>query len=315
MRNFFENMQDSRYPKIHIRSKTELARHLSHGKFTKKEALALIKDVQDNFNSYWKDNERQSEPEKNKFVRSAKGTPLGRLLDNINKKILAPHDKMLPDFISGGIKNMNHIKASRHLLGKKRKRTLLKLDITRFFEQISEKRVYYFFYNKCNCSKRGAKLLSSLCCVPQGPKGNHIKHKTIARGFATSSRLAIWCNINIFIKINRLIKKELKKNDPRITIYVDDIGITASRVPKETMEKISLEVIDLLQNADINQQLPINKNKTKISSHEEGIEHLGLKLHRNKLSISAKNQSKLDKTRDKKKRESLIRYKKYIEHA
>jgi len=306
-------MQTSRYPKLYIRSKNELAKHLSHSKFPKEEALALINDTLKNFNKYWKDNEYKSEPEKEKFVRSAKGTPLGRLLDNINKSVLAPHDKMLPVFIFGGVKNMNHAKAAKYLLGRKRKRTSLKLDIARFFEQISEERVYHFLHDKCACSKRAAKLLAGFCCVPKGHKGSGFEYKTIARGFATSSRLAIWCNLDTFIRLDRLVQKRLKGKDARIAIYVDDIGITASRVSKEEMKKLSDEITKLLLNADRNQRLPINEKKTKISSHEEGIEHLGLRLYRNRLSVGAKTKSKIDRARNKSERKPLIRYKHYVE--
>ena len=306
-------MQINRYPKLYIRSKNELAKHLSHSTFPKEEALDLINDVLQNYDEYWKDNEYRSEPEKEKFVRSAKGTPLGRLLDNLNKIVLAPHDKMLPDFIFGGVKNMNHAKAAKYLLGRKRRRTSLKLDITHFFEQISEERVYHLFRDKCACSKKAAKLLANFCCVPKGQKGTNSRYKTIARGFATSSRLAVWCNLDTFIKLDRLVKKRLKGRDPRIAIYVDDIGITASRVSKEEMKKLSAEIADLLLNADKNQRLPINEKKTKISSHEEGIEHLGLRLYRNRLSIGAKTKSKIDRAKNKSERKPLIRYKHYVE--
>ena len=119
--------------------------------------------------------------------------------------------------------------------------------------------------------------------------------------------------MDTFIKLDRLIKKRLKGNDPRVAIYVDDIGITASRVSKEEMGKLSLEVESLLLNTDRNQKLPINKRKTKISSHEEGIEHLGLRLYRNRLSIGAKTKSKIDRIRNRSERKPLIRYKHYIE--
>jgi hypothetical protein len=78
-------MQNRRYPKLYIRSKNELAKHLSHVKFPRENALLLINDVIKNFDRYWRDNKEQSKPEKEKYVRSAKRTPLGRLLDNINK--------------------------------------------------------------------------------------------------------------------------------------------------------------------------------------------------------------------------------------
>lgn len=320
-------MQNRRYPKLYIRSKNELAKHLSHAKFAKGDALELINNVIQNFDHYWRDNKNRSNPEQKKYVRSAKGTPLGRLLDNINKIVLAPHDKMLPNFIFGGVRGLNHVKAVRHLLGKKRRRVVLKLDITRFFEQVSEERVYHFFRNKCECSDRAAKLLASFCCIPLGPRGSTDTHKTIARGFATSSRLAVWCNLDIFIKLDRLIKKRLKGSDPRIAIYVDDIGITASRVSKDKMEKLYSEIEQLFLTTDKNQKLPLNHKKKDIKSHEEGMEHLGLRMYRNRLSISAETKSKIDRAKNKSKkdpshtnraraknkRRSLIQYKKYVE--
>jgi hypothetical protein len=320
-------MQTNRYPKIHILSKNELAKHISHNNPTKERAIKLINDVLNNYDQYWKDNKIKSEPLKNKYVRNAKGTPLGKLLDKINKKVLAPHDNLLPNFIFGGVSGMNHKIAGKYLLGSKRKRTLLKMDIFRFFEQISSDRVYFFFKNKCQCSARAAKLISNLCCVPIGPKGNSSQYKTVARGFATSSRLAVWCNLDIFIKLNRLIIKRLKTHDPRIAIYVDDIGITASRVSKDKMNNLLLEAERLLL-TDKNQKLPLNKRKCDVISYKEKrMEHLGLTLYKNKLSIGAKTKSKLDKAKNKaknnipyadkiksqKKYRSLVQYKKYIE--
>ena len=305
-----------------------MAKHLSHAKFPRENALLLINDVIKNFDRYWRDNREQSKPEKEKYVRSAKRTPLGRLLDNVNKTVLAPHDKMLPNFIFGGVKGLNHAKAVEHLLGNKRKRTVLKLDITRFFEQISEERVYHFFRDKCECSEKAAKLLASFCCVPLGPKGSTGARKTIARGFATSSRLAVWCNLDIFIKLDQLVKKRLKGKDSRVAIYVDDIGITASRVSKNEMGKLYREIEQLLLTSDKNQRLPLNNNKKDIKSHDEGMEHLGLRMYRNRLSIGAKTKSKIDRVKNKldkglsdrekqkikNKRKSLFQYQKYIEN-
>lgn len=322
-------MQNRRYPKIYIRSKNEFAKHISHSKFSNENALALINNVTQNFDQFWKDNKNQSEPEKEKYVRSAKTTPLGKLLDIINKSVLAPHDKILPNFIFGGVKGLNHAKAAEHLLGKKRKRVLLKLDIQRFFEQISEDRVYHFFHNKCECSKKGAKMLAHFCCVPIGPKGSNKSRKTIARGFATSSRLAVWCNLDIFIKLDQLVKKRLKGKDPRIAIYVDDIGITATGVSKEEMEKLLPEIEQFLLTVDKNQALPLNQKKKIgcVKSHEEGMEHLGLRMNKNSLSVGKKTRSKIDKVKNalktdldpkerentKRKKKSLNYYKTYVE--
>jgi len=201
------------------------------------------------------------------------------------------------------------------------------MDISRFFEQISEDRVYYFFKNKCECNEKVAKLLAKFCCVSIGPKGNNNEHKTIARGFATSSRLAVWCNLDIFIKLEHLIKKRLRGKDPRITIYVDDIGITASGTTKEYMEKLYIEIEKLFLNSDKNQSLPLNNKKKSIKSHEEGMEILGLRMFRNRLEIGAKTKSKMnkiknrlsnnlsekEKVQEKNRLRSILKYKKYVE--
>lgn len=291
-------MQANRYPKIHILSKNELAKHISHSRFPKEKALTLINNVIANFDKYWKDSKR-SDVASEKFVRSAKGTQLGVSLQKINEMVLAPHDKLLPGFIFGGLEGTNHIKAAAHLLGNKRKRILLKADISRFFEQVSADRVAQFFQHKCKCSKKAARLLSNLCCVPFGAKGSGSSRKTLARGFATSSRLAVWCNLDLFVKLERLVQKRLKGKDSRVAIYVDDIGITASRVSEKEMDDLYLEIRKLLATADPNQPLPLNDKKKKVISHLEGMEHLGIRLNRRSLSIGAKTRSKRDKLKKK----------------
>lgn len=188
--------------------------------------------------------------------------------------------------------------AAEELLGKGRKRVLLKLDLKRFFEQVGSGRVYQFFRYKCACDERAAKILTWLCCVPKGPKGSGEKIQTIARGFATSPRLAVWCNLNLFLAMKDLVWKRLKAYDPRIAVYVDDIGITASRIPKEVMEKLRLEIKELLETADPNQSLVINDEKTQIRSHQEGMEYTGIGLLRNRLIVGKKARSKREKIKN-----------------
>ncbi|NTV44594.1 MAG: hypothetical protein HGA67_02775 [Candidatus Yonathbacteria bacterium] len=285
-----------RYPKLNIRSKNELAKHLSTKKISKESRLALINDVLTNFDTYWKDNLHESKPQERKYVRNAKHTHLDKLLRAINEQVLSPHDNLLPEFIFGGIKGKNHIKAAGHLLGEKRNRTLIKLDIQTFFEKIDDKRVYYFFKNKCGCSSKASRILANLCCIPEGPKDKPGTKKVLARGFATSSRLAIWCNLDTFLKLDWMIKKELKGYDSRIAIYVDDIGITASRVGKQKILNLE-QKIEMILCSDKNAELPLNKEKTRVIPHQEGMEHLGIILRRNKLSLGKKTRSKLEETK------------------
>ena len=285
------NNRQHRYPKIFIRSKNDLAKRFITSNLAQAQALELINDVISNFNKYWRDS-KHSQPEKNKYVRNAKCKPLGRLLKLTDKRLLAPHDVLIPGFIFGCVSGKSHIDAGYYLLGKQRERTLLALEIGRFFEQISENRVSHFFHNKGQCSKKAGILLASLCCVEEGPKGKGSNKRVLARGFATSTRLAAWCNLDIFLKLYWLVQKRLKNYDPRLAIFVDDIGISASRVPKETMQALAKEIENLLITSDQNQKLPVNPAKTFIYSYEQGIEHLGLNLGRNKLSFGSKTLSR-----------------------
>ena len=326
-----------RYPKIAIRSKRELAKRLSDKRSSPDDMSTLINDVIENYSDYWKDHSGLSQPKKEKWVRDASQTNLGKLLKLINQKVLAPHDELIPGYIFGGVSGKNHKAAVTHLLGFNRKRTILKLDISRFFEQIRHERVYRFFLDKTGCGHRGAMLLADLCCVPVGAKDNPGHYKTIGRGFSTSSRLAVWCNLDVFIKLERLVKKELRRKDPRIAIYVDDIAITASRVTNEEVIALYPKIKAIL-NSDTNQLLPLNDDKTKIIQHtgdmykidgkycgRKGFEHLGIQMKRNSLGLGVKTQGKLSnltlrhekanrKNRQiRNKRKSTMRYKAYIE--
>ncbi|TSC77317.1 MAG: hypothetical protein G01um101431_500 [Parcubacteria group bacterium Gr01-1014_31] len=283
-----------RYPRLRIGSKNELAKTISDSALPYPQALTLINDVIRNFDYYWRDNSENSQPNRGKFVRSAARTPLGVLLERIDKKVLAPHDRLVPNYIFGGMTGRSHIQAARSLLGQERGRILASLDITHFFEQIREQRVFFFFYRKCGCSPRASRLLASLCCVPVGQKGSMSTEKTLARGFATSTRLAVWCNLDTFIHLDREVKKLLKKYDPRVAIFIDDIGISASRVSQEKISAVVKIVEKILSDFDNNQRLPVNPAKTKIRTYASGAEHLGLKLGRNKLAMGSKSRSRRD---------------------
>lgn len=137
---------------INIRSKNELAKRISNKYLSVKDALTLINEVKNNFDDLWKDNLKDSKPEENKWVRNAKGTKLGTLLSLINKRLFAPYDDYLPCNIFGGVSGKNTKSATLHLLGNKRKRTLLKMDLHRFFEQNDYEKVLDFFHKKAGCS-------------------------------------------------------------------------------------------------------------------------------------------------------------------
>lgn len=292
-------MLPKRYPNIAIRSKNELAKRISSDKFPFEKSLALINDVLKNFDLYWKDS-KSSNCGKGKFVRSAFRTPLGKLLDLINKKVLAPYDVLLPNFIFGGLTGKNHVQATIYLLGNNRKRVKLGADIKRFFEQNSLERVITLLHRKCGCSLIASKLIAKLCCVPEGPKGSKLRNYTVARGFATSTRLVIWCNLDLFLRIYWGAKKTLKGFDPRISVFVDDIGITAHDTAPELMEAVYIKIENIFLNLDPNHSLPLNHNKKNLQFYKSGnMEHLGLRIGRKKVYVGGKTLGKWQKTKKK----------------
>lgn len=331
-------MPQSNYPHLKIMSKSYLAKKLTTKKLDQAKALALINDTVKNFDQLWEDHPTESKPKKLKWVRDASRTQLGVLLKAIDLNILKPNDHFLPDFIFGGVNGLDHKAALKSLLGVRRNRIILKMDITRFYEQIKEDRVFSLFYNykMFGCSKEVSQLIAGLCCVPHGAKDNPDDYKTIARGFPTSSRLSVWCNLEVFLKIERLVMKELKGKDPRIAIYVDDIGITASKASIEEMVALYKKIKIILEE-DKYQKLPLNDSKTKIVLHSgdtynakgeyEGkwsFEHLGGQMNRNSVVPGSKTRWKISdiafkvkqaKGKNKalnKKQKALKRYKAYL---
>jgi len=283
----------TQYPRINLRSKNDLAKRISDKNFTINQTRVLINDVQNNFDKYWHDNEKVSKPKEDKYVRSAAGTKLGKLLDLINKKILTPNDNLLPPFIFGGISNKDHVKAAINLLGKKNGRVFYKIDLKHFFEQIPQESVFLFF-RKSGCSRKISTLLSRLLCVPEGKKGNKDSKPVLARGFSTSPRLAVWCNLHTFRILEGRVKSILKKHDFRISIYVDDIGISASRVDLILMNK----ALNLSRKIIETGNLKINEEKTILPElFSKKLEYLGLMFGRNGVYLNKETQKKLAKMR------------------
>jgi len=281
---------------------------LSGKNLTKAEARSLINNVINNHDSLWRDNKKESKPEKKKWVRSAHKTDLGKLLKLIDVKVLAPLDSSLPSFIFGGRKGMSNVTAAKHLLGYEKERTLLALDITRFFESVEMDAIEKFYRSK-GCSPKISKILSKLSCVRRGPKEDPENIYSLARGFSTSTRLAVWSNIIAFYKIYNLIMKRLKGYDPRMAIFIDDIGISASRVPRELLSSLEEEVNDILK-SESRGTLKLNDGKTKIMDFTEGIQHLGVVLNRNKLVLPTDLRSKFDWLKYKARTTGLEKYRK-----
>lgn len=306
-----EHREEKRYLIIGLRSKNEIAKRLSSTNLPYEEAKNLIDDCLGNLDTYWHDHPERSEPEKQKWVRNSAGTPLGKLQKLVDHRILRPYDDMVPVFIHGGISGRNTKSAVMSLTGRHNKRIMLKLDMRRFFEHISRDDVMEFFTRKTGCSEKAANILARLCCVPEGPKGSGSSNIILGRGFATSPRLAVWCNLDIFLRISWLVQRRLKGHEPVIAIYVDDVCITASKASPKQMADLFFEIERLLDNSK-GCKLEINPKKTRIINYlnqeynlqgqyvgQASYEALGAKMGRNSVSISDKSRGKLSRLQQK----------------
>ena len=277
-------MINQAHPKLNLYTRKQLANAIRGKDLSFDSAMKLIDDCLMNKDKYWFDNPRESKPDDDKWVRSASGTPLGKLQKRINQKILAPHDSELPIFI-------------------------LKVDMRRFFEHISYEDIVNTLVYYCGCGKDVAQIIAEIACVNSGKKSlNNINEKVLARGFSTSSRLAVWCNLDLFRKLFYCMTKKLNGHDPRIAVYMDDIGITASRVNPVLLSSFYKDIIKLIENTS---KLELNKNKTKIIDYLqreydvldgrllEGkitpFEFLGIGIGRNRLYPGVKTRSKMAK--------------------
>lgn len=305
-------MINQKHPKLNLYTKNQLANAIRGNGLSFHEATALIEDCRNNKNKYWSDNIKESDPSSGKWVRNASGSPLGQLLERINQRILAPHDGELPPFIYGGVGEKGIRDAAAALQGKKNKRILLKIDMRRFFEHVSYADIEIMLIQKCHCGKEAARIIAEMACIEEGEKTPTNKgQKVLARGFSTSSRLAVWCNLNLFKRVFYLVAQKLKGHDPRIAIYMDDIGITASRVNSATMSSLYKDILELIEASS----LEINENKTMIidylrheydatdGSIKEGaatqFEFLGIGMGRSHLYPGAKIRSKISRARSK----------------
>ena len=297
------------YPKLNLYTKKQLADAIRGKDLSFNGAMELIEDCLANKNKYWFDNQEESKPDDDKWVRSASRTPLGKLQKRINQKVLSPHDSELPIFIYGGVGKKGIKNAVIALQGKKNKRTLLKLDMSHFFEHISYEDVVNTLVRRCGCGKDVAQIIAEIACVQSGKKSSdNTNEKVLARGFSTSSRLAVWCNLSLFRDLFYCMTERLKRHDPRIAVYMDDIGITASRIDPAVLSSLHKDIVKLIENTS---KLEVNKNKTKIIDylqHEydasnghllEGkiaqFEFLGIGIGRSRLYPGVKTRSKMAK--------------------
>lgn len=268
-------------PKVYIRSKAELAKHLS----TPKSYDSILDDINEALNNIQKlyFNHSNSTPNEWKFIRVAKW-PLKKVNNKINEFILKPIDRCLPFFIFWGVSGKNHIKAVKEHKSKN-KRAYIKLDLQRYFDQITQERVIWNLVSKLWCSPKWAYFIASMCCVPEWEKYSDDAKKLIARGFHTSSRLAILCSIEFFMRLNYFLQNKYSHLNPKVSVYVDDITISLD----ESNTEILQEILTWIKKLSEKYNLILNDDKEEIIEWTYSTEILWIKLENWKMKLWKKS--------------------------
>ncbi len=133
----------------------------------------------------------------------------------------------LPESVHGGVKGKSHItNASVHC----RKRSLLILDLEKYFPSISHHRVYGLFRNELNCSPDVSRLLTKLCTV----------RGLVPQGSSTSTDIA---NL-VFRKTDYRLDGFAAKYGFGNSRYVDDISLSGDIISQSELTLIKSIIKD-----------------------------------------------------------------------
>jgi hypothetical protein len=315
-----------KHPKLNLRTEKDLLSFLNAAKSIKTKNKTLkqqvtLKDLQylrDNAHLDWNDHPVESNPKKKKYVRSLKpGSSLNIANRRLNSALKQTLDKHVPQIFYGSVSKKSHIQAAGTLCNG-RNTTIISLDIKRFFESISCDRINRFFCKAC-CSPDIAKVLVGITCVPLGPKNEPVSDSSLARGFSTSPRLALWATFEIFVKLNRVLQKRFSHLSPRIVVFVDDVGISIKNATKDditVVKETAFAIIESDRNG-INLELHKKPPKLKVRHISKTAEHLGLVIGKSSLAPGFKTRVKIgnvkvklsDKNLSKIERENALQHK------
>ncbi|HEC50534.1 hypothetical protein LCGC14_1150700 [marine sediment metagenome] len=180
---------------------------------------------------------------------------LRRLQKKINEQIFSNSDVISwPCYLYGSIPNQNYEDgleiysrkdyvscAARHCGA----RSLLKLDVENFFDNIHYDVVYAVFSDFLKCSSDVSDILSRLCC-----KGEHL-----VQGALTSSYLASLC----LYDLEGAVAERLRRKGFVYTRLVDDVTVSSKKLNVDfTFARNT--VVSMLEGKD----LPVNESKTKV---------------------------------------------------
>lgn len=165
--------------------------------------------------------------------------PLNKWLKQV-KRALYQQRKDWPAFIHGGVKKRSYVSFARPHTNKN---IVITIDIHNCFGSITQQEIQAALIRKLGLSDGLASRLAARLCYK----------RRVPQGFATSSYLT-----NLYLNDTLLcINRQMKRKKIDMTIYVDDIALSAQQVD-------SAEIINLVSLELSRAGLAISKAKVKV---------------------------------------------------
>ena len=269
--------------------------------------------------SYFYDH-KDSDTEKWKYIRVTKDGTLMKKFHIWLWDELAKFDLELPKSINWWVSQKSILNAI-NIHVRKEDFCFIKSDLSRFFESIPKQRIFSLFCGKFGCSKEVAEVIANCITFPIWPLWSASEELTLARWLHVSSRVAIWASIDFFILLENRIFEKFKELKPKISYYVDDIGISLVTADSNSIESLIAYLKSFIENeCPILGFLSLHPEKTThtfINTEDSYVEYLWARIYRNRKDVSLKWVQKsrdlyflYQKTIDSKEKSSL--YKKII---
>jgi len=118
-----------------------------------------------------------------------------------------------PDYLMSPVKGRSYVHNAAEHVGS---RAFCLLDLENFFPSCTEKRVFWFFREKMNCAKDVAGILAKITTL----------NGRLPQGSPCSPILAYFSYVDMWEEIHAVTKEA----EYKLTIYVDDITISAQRL-------------------------------------------------------------------------------------
>lgn len=251
---------------------------------------------------------KDSDKDNWKYIRVVKDWTLMKKLHIWLWSELSKFDSELPKTINWWVSQKSILNAI-NIHVRKTEFCFIKSDLKRFFESIPRERIFSLFCSVFNCSKEVSEVLTNCITFPIWPLWTESNETTLARWLHMSSRIAIWASIDFFKLLETKIFKDYKELRPRISYYVDDIGISLISTNTATIESFVTYLKEFLE-----KECPhlgfLSLHPTKTESHflnteNDYVDYLWARIYKNRKDVSLKW---IQKTR-----ELFFRYQKTID--